>query len=102
MRRRLLPLLLGLATACPDVVDDTPQPGQARVPAPPTTPPSATPTTTTTELPRFDLGQLKSDPELARRNQAGAADAAVLDDPRALEKLFEKPCGDPAEVKCKR
>lgn len=103
---RLRSLLLGLAmvsAACPKAAEDSPRP--------PTTPPTTTTPTTPTTLPtattlptlpagtvvpKFDLGQMQSDPEIARRNQE-ALDK--LKDPAANP--FEKPCGDPKEVRCK-
>ena len=60
--------------------------------------PSGPPPTTTApmkELPKFELGQLKSDPDIAAKDKA----ALPLGD--AGTTIFDAPCGGPAAVKCK-
>lgn len=84
MRALILVLLPLVLLGCP----------KAEPPTPPL-PPTPTLPATTKELPKFELGQLQSDPEIARRNKA------ALEKGDAGVNLFDKPCEDPAAVKCK-
>lgn len=94
--RRVLLLLPLLSLACPTKEEPEPLPSgpppTTTTTLPTTTLPKTTLPKTTQELPKFELGQLKSDPEIAAKSKAH---------PDGGTTLFDKPCEDPAAVKCK-
>ena len=88
---------MAMAAACPNAEEaSTPAPTAPTLPSTTSVPTSVPTLAPRTVVPKFDLGQMKSDPEIARRNQE-ALDKPT--DPAANP--FEKPCGDPKEVRCK-